>query len=134
MEDRLSFKSGDQVFDPCHLPERTVEKDHIAILVPHIAYNAIDPVSIRVKIIEAQLVAADKIDHDTNADADGQPKDMDQRIPPLPEDIAPGYFHRDGIHRHRKTFVKAYPVILCQAPNCIDNQGNTTSSQELPVR
>jgi hypothetical protein len=125
MERRLHLEPVDHMFDPCHLPERAVEKDDIAILVPYIADNAIDPVCIRVKIIEAQLVPADKKDHDTDADADGQPKDMDQRIPPLTEDISPGYFHRDGIHRHRKVFVNAQPIILCQTYNCFDSQGHT---------
>jgi hypothetical protein len=80
------------VFDPCHLSERTVEKDRIAVLVLDIAYDAIDPVGIRMKVIEAQLVAVDKIDHDTNAHAYGQPEDMDKRVPPLSKDVAPGYF------------------------------------------
>ena len=92
MKDRLGFEPGDQVSDPCHLPERTVEKDHIAVLVPDIPYNAIDPAGGRVEIIEAQFVAVDKIDHDTNAHAYGQPKDVDKRVPSLPKEVAPGYF------------------------------------------
>jgi hypothetical protein len=78
MERRPGFEPGDQVFDARYLPERAVEKDQIAVFVPHLAYNAIDPVGIGMKIIEAQLVPADKKDHDTNADADSQSEDMDQ--------------------------------------------------------
>src|ERR1700748_3292146 len=127
MESRLSLEPGDQVLDPCHVLERAVQKDQVAILVPYIAYNAIDPARIGVKTVEAQFVPADKIDHDTNADADGQPKDMDQRIPPLPEEIAPGYFHRDGMHRHRKGVCAGRSAILCQTHNCVDSQENTVS-------
>jgi len=122
------------MFDPRHLLERAVEKDHIAILVPHIAYNTIDPARIRMKVVKAQLIPADKKDDDTNTDADSQPKDMDQRVPPLPKDFASGYLHRDGIDRHRKAFVKAYPAILCQAHNCIDSQIDPRSSQGQDVR
>ena len=128
MEGRLILEPGDQVFDPCHLFKRAVEKDCIAILVSHIAYNAIDPVYIRMKIIKAQLVPTDKIDHDTNADADRQSKNMDQRIPLLPQDIAPGYLHRNGIHRHREAFVQTYPSILCQMYNYVDIHRNTYSA------
>ncbi len=107
MKSRLNFEPVDHVLDPCHLFEWAVKKDHIAILVLHLAHDAIDSIASGVKIIEAQLIPANKIDHDTNADANGKPKHMDQRIPPLPEDIAPGHFQRDGICRHRKGFCKS---------------------------
>jgi len=134
MESRLRLEPADQVFDTGYLFERAVEKDHVAILVPDVAYNAIDPVRIRMKIVETQLVPDDKKDYNANADANGQPEDMDQRIPPLPEDIASGYLHRDGIDRHWKTVVKAYLLIPCQTYKYPDGQGDTWVSAGWLVR
>jgi hypothetical protein len=80
------------------------------------------------EIVKTQLIAADQINHDANAQAYSQANNMDKRIPALPKDVPPGYFYRDGMHRHKisQPATGMVPVLHLSDNQCV--------RQGLPLR
>src|SRR5439155_16229984 len=84
------FKPRYLILKTGHIISRAVKKIFGAITMLYFSYNAINPFFIWMKFVETEIVTGDKINNDTGAYTQCEPKYINSSVHFMAADIAPG--------------------------------------------